>query len=214
MRNKMLVLSAILILFQGFIFPETITFQADSMNGISGGEKEHTTLSGNASVVTESMEISADTIELSGKDFRFIKATGQVSGLNKDSKLEFTCGTMNYDRTTKIATLQDTVHLIDIENDVTADAQIIEYNQETEIAVMQINVKLLQKDNVCTSAYAVYQKKTQLLNMEGNPKIVQGSDTFRAQEILLNLDTQEIQLDGRVKGSVTTKEENSNSEEH
>ena len=39
--------------------------------------------------------------------------------------------------------------------------------------------------------------------MSGNPKIVQGKDTFRAQEITLNLESQEITLDGRVRGTVT-----------
>ena len=38
--------------------------------------------------------------------------------------------------------------------------------------------------------------------MSGNARITQGEDTFRAQQITLNLDTQEISLDGRVKGSV------------
>ena len=185
---------------------EKISFQADSMSGVSGQTNEQTVLSGNASVITETMEIAADTIELSGTDFRFITATGQVSGTNTESQLQFTCSSMRYDRTTKIAILQDSVHLVDVENDVTADAELIEYNQTTDIAVMQIQVTLVQKDNTCTAAYAVYQKEAQLLTMTGNPQIVQGTDTFRAQEIQLNLDTQEIKLDGRVKGSVTTKD--------
>ena len=43
--------------------------------------------------------------------------------------------------------------------------------------------------------------------MNGNPKIIRGKDTFRAQEISLNLDTQEITLDGRVRGTVTDSKE-------
>lgn len=42
--------------------------------------------------------------------------------------------------------------------------------------------------------------------MSGNPKIVQNGDTFRAQVILLDMETQEITLTGRVKGSVSTAE--------
>ena len=79
---------------------------------------------------------------------------------------------------------------------------------------MQIQVNLTQKDNKCTAAHAIYRKKEQMLEMSGNPNITQGTDTFRAQNITLNLETQEITLDGRVKGSVTTtsKEEKSPSE--
>ena len=39
--------------------------------------------------------------------------------------------------------------------------------------------------------------------MTGNPQVVQGDDTFRAQEIIFNLDTEEITMDGRVQGTVT-----------
>lgn len=182
---------------------EEITFRADAMTGVAGSKTSRTTLNGNAFVKTASMEISADSIELDGDDFRFITATGAVVGKNIKTNMDFTCGTMRYDRDTEVARLEDSVHLVDNENAVTTDAQLIEYNQNSEIAIMQIGVTLKQKDNTCTSAYAVYRKKEQLLEMSGNPKIVQGDDTFRAQEIMLNLDTQEITLDGRVSGTVT-----------
>ena len=149
------------------------------------------------------MNISADAIELSGEDFRFITATGTVSGSITESQMDFTCGKLKYDRQTKVAQLEDAVHLVDVANEVTADAQIIEYNQNSETAVMQIEITLTQKDNVCTSAFAIYKKSEQKLEMSGNPKIQQGTDSFRAQEITLNLETQEITLDGRVKGTVS-----------
>ena len=46
-----------------------------------------------------------------------------------------------------------------------------------------------------------------MLEMTGNPQVVRGKDTFRAQEITFNLDTEEITLDGRVRGSVTETSE-------
>ena len=185
------------------LFCETITFKADSLTGTAGSNSDTTRMKGNAFVKTSTMEISADSIELSGDDYRYIIADGSVTGKNLESKMEFTCGRMKYDRQTKIAYLEDTVHLVDTANEVTADAQIIDYNQNTEIAVMQIGIILKQKDNTCTAAYAVYRKNDKMLEMSGNPKIVQGQDTFRAQEITLNLDSQEITLDGRVSGTVT-----------
>ena len=196
------------------LFAEEITFSANKMSGTAGNSSNKSVLTGNAHVKTETMEIFADTIELSGKDFRRISAEGNVKGLNLQNNMEFTCSSMKYDRETEIATLENGVHLVDSENDVTADAEIIEYNQKTDIAVMQIQVSILQKDNNCTAAYAIYRKNQQILEMTGNPKIVQGKDTFRAQDITLNLETQEITLDGRVKGSITTtKEQNSSAAE-
>ena len=181
---------------------EKITFSANSMTGVVGDKSDSTTLNGEAYVLTDSMEIFADQIGLSGKNFRFIEAHGNIKGKNMESELEFTCDKLKYDRETKIAELSDNVDLKDIKNDVNAKAQIIEYNQNTETAVMQIEIQLTQKNNVCTGAYAIYRKNDQMLELSGNSQIKQGADTFRAQQITLDLTSQEITLDGRVKGSI------------
>lgn len=203
-RKGRLIVLLILYAFRFALpaWPERITFSANSMTGTAGNSSDTTTLSGSAYVLTASMEIAADSITMSGKNFRYIEADGNITGKNTESNMEFTCGRLSYDRETKIATLKDNVHLADTENGVSVDAQLIEYNQNTDIARIQIGVTIKQKDNVCSSAYAVYRKKNQMLEMSGNSQITQGQDTFRAQEITLNLDTQEITLDGRVKGSV------------
>ena len=198
------------------LFAEKITFSAGSMSGQAGDSSATTTLTGGAYVQTSSIEIYADTIELSGDDYRFIKATGSITGKNLETKMEFTCDSMSYDRETKIAQLQGNVKLTDTENDVKANAQLIEYNQNTDIAVLQIDITLTQKKNVCTGAYAVYMKNEQMLEISGNAQVKQEDDVFRAQQITLNLDTQSITLSGNVKGSVTetkTKEETGDMEE-
>ena len=200
--KKLLAVAIILSLYTA-LFAEKITFSAGSMSGQAGDSSATTTLTGGAFVQTSSIEISADSIELSGDDYRFIKATGNISGKNLETKMEFTCDSMSYDRETKVAQLQGNVKLVDTENDVKADAQLIEYNQNTNIAVLQVGITLTQKKNVCTGAYAVYQKNEQMLEISGNAQVKQEDDVFRAQQITLNLDTQNITLSGNVKGSVT-----------
>ena len=200
---KKLLAAVIVISLSCMLFAEKITFSAGSMSGQAGDSSATTTLTGGAFVQTSSIEISADSIELSGDDYRFIKATGSISGKNLETKMEFTCDSMSYDRDTKVAQLEGNVKLIDTENDVKADAQLIEYNQNTNIAVLQIGITLTQKKNICTGAYAVYQKNEQMLEISGNAQVKQEDDVFRAQQITLNLDTQNITLSGNVKGSVT-----------
>lgn len=205
--KKLIAFIFLVSLFTSLSTAEKISFHAKKMSGTAGNKNNSTVLQGNAQVKTESMEIFAEYIELYGKDFRYIKARGNVKGINTESEMDFTCENLKYDRKTKIASLEGNVHLIDIKNDVKADAQIIEYNQNTEIAIMQIGINLTQKDNVCTGAHAIYKKNEQLLELNGNPQIMQKDDTFRAQTIFLNMDTQEITLSGRVKGSVKTEEQ-------
>ena len=210
MKKSICVLALIFSL--NLLFAEKIIFSANSMSGQTGNSDTTTKLSGNAYIKTESMEIQADSIELSGEDYRNIKAEGNVSGKNTETHMDFTCNELSYDRETKIATLQGNVNLIDTENDVKAQAQIIEYNQDTDIAVLQIKINLTQKDNVCTGSYAVYHKKEQLLEISGNAQVKQKEDVFRAQHITLDMDTQDITLGGNVKGTVTDSKKESSSD--
>lgn len=211
--NKKVLLSLLVVVLGALAMSEKISFSAKSMNGKSGDKESPTTLNGSAKVATESIEIEADSIKLSGEDFRYINAEGDVSGKNSETKTDFKCRKLSYDRQTKVAVLEGNVEFTDTENEVTALAGIIEYDQDKEVAIMQINVNLKQKDNVCTSAHAIYRKTEQLLEMNGNPQIIQNDDTFRAQTIVLDMNTQEITLMGNVQGSVTTGEGEESTEE-
>lgn len=187
---------------------EKITFSGDSMQGSVANEKSskkknYTQLSGNAFVKTSTMEIHADSIELTGDDFNKIKARGNISGVNSESELSFKAQELEYDQDTKLVVLSGDVELKDEKNDVTAKAQVIEYDQNTDVAVMQIDVELTQKQNVCSGAYSVYRKKEQTLELSGNATVKQKTDTFRAQIIKFNMETEEIEMDGNIRGSIT-----------
>ena len=189
--------------FSSFLYAEKISFSASSMTAQSSGENTSTKLIGDAFVRTSTIEVLADVIEMHGENYRYIKARGNISGKNLETNMEFSCDSLEYDRQTKLAILQGDVNLKDIENNLTAKAQIIEYNQETEVAVLQIEVNIVQKENTCNGSYAVYKKNEQSLIISGNAQVKQKEDTFRAQQISLNLETQEISLMGNVSGTVT-----------
>ncbi len=214
-QNKKSIFIIIMIFVALPAFAEKIVFSANKMTGQAGNSNTTTTLSGNSYIKTSSMEIQADDIELSGEDYRYIKANGNVIGKNLEANMDFTCNSLEYDRTTKIAELKGDVKLTDNDNDVKADAQIIVYDQDAEIAVLQVKINLTQKDNVCSGSYAVYYKKNQLLELSGNAQVKQNEDVFRAQYITLDMDTQDITLGGNVKGKVTEskKETEESSEE-
>ena len=84
------ILPALLLLLPALLFCEEINFTADAMSGTAGSKSDTTLLEGNAAVHTSTMQIQADSIELSGEDFRFITATGAVSGSTTDSQMDFT----------------------------------------------------------------------------------------------------------------------------
>ncbi|MCR5699385.1 MAG: organic solvent tolerance protein OstA [Treponemataceae bacterium] len=213
MKKRFLSFVFISVSFPLFLFSESITFSADRMTGSTGENSEYSKLEGNAFIKTETMEIRADEIILSGQDFRFITANGKIVGKSSESDFDFECEQLEYDRDTELVILRGNVSLVDNENEVKATAQLIEFDQNTEIANMQISVKLIQKKNVCTGAIAVYNKKEQTLDLKGSPQIQKDKDLFKANEISMNLETEKITLDGKVRGSVTDSGENSKSQE-
>ena len=73
-------LPAILFFAAALSFAEEITFSAETMSGRAGSKEDTTKLSGNARVQTETIEIRADSIELSGKEFRYVGASGNIKG--------------------------------------------------------------------------------------------------------------------------------------
>ncbi len=210
-KSKLILIAALLfsILFSITpLFAEQISFSADTMSGKAGSNSDTTTLTGNARVTTESMEVTADSIELSGDEFRNVFAQGKIHGVYHDAGLEFDSERLRYDRKTKVVVLSGNVKLIDKEHDVNAEAQVVEYNQETDTAVLQVEIKLTNKNNICSAAYAVYYKKAQTLELNGSAKVIKGDDSFRAQTIKFDLESEEIEMDGNVRGSVTDEKKN------
>lgn len=187
---------------------DTIVFSASSMTGSTSETNEYTRLQGGARIQTNTLDIKADSIQLSGSNYRSIIAEKNVEGADTEGGFTFTCNSLRYDRETKITVLEGAVAMHDTKNDVHVKAEYVEYNQATETALIQINVEITQEKSVCTSAFAVYRKKIQMLELSGSPRVTEGDNVFRAQEIVFNLDTKEITLDGKVSGTVIDKKEN------
>ena len=122
MKKKFLIFVLTCTMFSLCMFSESITFSADRMTGSTGENSEYSKLEGNAFIKTETMEIRADEIVLSGQDFRFITATGSIVGKSSESDFDFECEQLEYDRETKLVILRGNVSLVDNENDVKATA--------------------------------------------------------------------------------------------
>ncbi len=204
MNKKLNFILFFLIFINSTIFCEKISFYADYMHGKTGTDTDKTILERNAGITTDSFQINASLIELEGDDYRYVTATGNVSGNSKSSGFDFWCDKLFYDRETKLIYFEGNVTLKDPSNDIETHSQMMEYDLNTEIALLEVNVVLTQKQSRGTSALAVYKKNEKTVDLTGNPKLVRGEDTFVAQKISLNIETEEITLDGKVNGNVTS----------
>jgi lipopolysaccharide export system protein LptA len=194
----------IILLFSGFqyIAADTFSFRADRMSGSKALGRESTILIGNAEVRSDNLLLRADRIEIQGEDNQFILCTGNVWGHEEAKDILFLTDKLRYDRKLKIARLEGNSSLEDRENEIVARGRFLEYDDNNEIAVFQIAVRLFKDDMVCRSEYAIYQRQEKLLDLSGFPVVFKKEDEFRADKIRVDLDTDDVTMEGSVSGTI------------
>jgi len=204
-QKRIVFLLLFVFLFFGFQYAgasDTFSFKADRMSGSRALGRESTILVGNAEVKSNSLLLQADRIEIHGDDNRFIECFGNVWGYEDEKDILFFADRIRYDRTLKIARLEGNSTLEDKENEIVARARFIEYDEQNEVAVFQISVRLFKNDMVCRSEYAIYRRKEQLLDLSGFPVVFKSDDEFRADRIRVDLDTDDVIMEGSVSGTI------------
>ncbi|MDR0472523.1 MAG: hypothetical protein LBH43_02460 [Treponema sp.] len=172
---------------------------------MSGGKavgRENTILTGNAEVKSDKLLLRADRIEIQGENNRFIDCSGNVWGHEEDKNILFQTDRLRYDRTLKIARLEGNSTLEDRKNEIIAKGRFIEYDDQAEITVLQISVRLFKDNLVCRSEYAVYRRTEKILALSGFPVVFKKEDEYRADRIRVDLDTDDVLMEGSVSGTI------------
>jgi lipopolysaccharide export system protein LptA len=181
---------------------DNFSFKADKMSGTKALGRETTILSGNAEVRSDSMLLRATRIEIQGDNNQFIDCTGNVWGMEEEKNIIFQTDRLRYDRKLKIARLEGNSTLEDKKNEIVCKGNFIEYDDQAEITVFQISVRLFKDDMVCRSEYAVYRRNEKLLDLSGFPVVFKKDDEFRADRIRVDLDTDDVSMEGAVSGTI------------
>lgn len=181
---------------------DKFTFKADRMSGNKAAGKEITVLVGNAEVRSDKLLLKADRIEIQGDDNQFIDCSGAVWGMEEEKEIVFQTDRLKYDRKLKIARLEGDSTLEDKKNEIVARGRFIEYDDQQETAVFQISVRLFKDTLVCRSEYGFYRRKEKMLELSGFPVVFKKNDEFRADRIQVDLDTEDVTMEGSVAGSI------------
>jgi len=202
-RNAKIALALPCLLFIAiYAHADIFSFKADKMSGTKALGRETTILSGNAEVRSDNLVLRANRIEIQGDDNQFIDCTGGVWGIEEEKDIIFQTDRLRYDRKLKIARLEGNSTLEDRKNNLVAKGNFIEYDDRAEVTVFQISVRLFKDDMVCRSEYAVYRRTEKLLDLSGFPVVFKKDDEFRADRIRVDLDTDDVTMEGAVSGTI------------
>jgi len=184
------------------VMANTFSFRADRMSGGRATGREITVLTGNAEVVSDTFKLRANRIEIQGNENRFIDGSGAVQGAEMEKDIFFRTDRMRYDRTLKLARLEGNSTLEDRGNEIVARARFIEYDDANELAILQVSVRLFRDNLICRAEYAVYNRAEQTLVLSGFPVVHKKDDVFRAERIRVDLNTDDVVMEGGVTGSI------------
>jgi len=184
---------------------ESFRFRAESMSGSRASGRESTILEGSAQVSTDDLVLNADRIELSGDGNRYVDCSGSVTGVDEKKGVYFRTQRLRYDRTAKIARLEGDSTLEDKKNGVIAKGRFIEYNDAGGTTVLQVGVRLFKDELVCRSEWALYRREEKKLDLAGMPVVYKEGDEFRADRMRVDLETDDIFMEGSISGSIKEK---------
>jgi lipopolysaccharide export system protein LptA len=184
---------------------EKFNFSGDSttMSLAEGGQ--HALLTGHGRVESQDLRITADSIELFGKDFIYAQCRGNVHVVDARRGLDLTSQDLFYDREKKVARVRGNAMMADVKNEMVVKGGFIEDRDTEQITIVQIGVRIFKKDIICRSEFARYQRDKKILELSGMPWVSKGGDVYQAARITINLDTEEITLEGSVQGTLEDK---------
>ena len=185
-------------------FAETFAFSADRVTSSMVEGKERTVLSGRAKVRSGTLSIEAERIELSGKDFSLLECTGSVRAVDDEEGLRIETAHLLYDRKRKFSHMDGSTVIEDLRNRVVLKARWVDNDGSSRVMVAEVSVRILKDDLSCRSEYAIYRRDEKVLELTGAPVAYKDGDEYRATRIVINTDTEDVRLEGAVKGTLTT----------
>jgi lipopolysaccharide export system protein LptA len=203
--------SLMILLFLSFpfmtLFAENYKFVSDSLSTIITEGRKQARLSGHVRIESERRLIEADMIEMSGDNYRYFTGRGAVLIRDKEKNILLRADSFFFDKEADIMRLSGRVIMEDYDNEVVVKCQYLERIGKEEKIILQVGVRILKDDIVCRSEFAVYYRDTERLELTGLPVVYKKEDLYRADRILVNLDNEEITMEGDVSGSLKTGDE-------
>jgi lipopolysaccharide export system protein LptA len=187
----------------------SFTFSSNRTEAVLARGKEHTILQGNAAIVTDTKEIRADRIDIYGDDFGYAVCTGNIRVIDRENETTLTCQSLKYDRNSETIIVEGYSEMEDRKNELVTKSGFIEDKGNEKFTILQIGVRILKiadnEEMSCRSEYAGYDREDNILELTGMPRVYWKGDEYAASRIIIDLDTDEIKMEGNVSGSITTE---------
>ena len=218
MKTINILILFLIIISSVFSENKDFSFSSDSTSISLAEGSELTRLLGNAEISSEDTNISADSIELFGEDFRYARCSGNVLVVDTNQGIKITTENLFYDREKELMTISGYAEMIDQKNEIVVKGSYFENRGKENITIIQIGVRILKASGndsmTCRSEYAKYNRDKEILDLSGMPLVIWKDDEYRASRISINLETDDITLTGEVSGTIRSDDSDETNKEN
>ncbi len=205
--RKLIPLTLLLCLFLALpLSGADISFKSGSTRMKMQQGSETILLDNGAEVEVGSLLLRSTSMELYGKDFRFVRCEGDVTMQDEERGISLVTSSLLFDRVEETLLIDSWVELEDTNNQVAASAARMEFFLKEGIVLLQVQARLLKHTDdgpmVCRSDFMNFDRDKEMLDLKGRASIVWEPDTYEAQSISVNLKTEEIRMEGSIKGTI------------
>jgi lipopolysaccharide export system protein LptA len=185
---------------------QDISFKGGSTRMKMQEGSETMLLENGAEVQVGSLTLRSTSMELYGKDFRFVSCEGDVTLQDEERGISLVTSSLLFDRTEETLLIDSWGELEDSNNQVAASAARMEFFLKKGIVLLQVQARLLKHTDegpmICRSDFMTFDRDKEMLDLKGRASIVWKPDTYEAQTITVNLKTEEIRMEGSIKGTI------------
>ena len=161
-------------------------------------------LSGGARVSTETVELTSESIELYGENYRSVTCSGDVRCTESEKGISFTSPDLIYDRTEGIVRSDSWIEIQDTEHEVALSGAWFEYDMGRSFMKLQMMAKIIKVTDeglmVCRADSIEYDGELNTVSLKGNANVTWNNDTYKAAMIVVDLNTNAISLYGTISG--------------
>ena len=205
------------VLQQAWAESETFTFSGNSTSISLAEGRRRTILSGDAYISSKDLTINAEEIELYGPDFRYARCNGSVRAKSSTQQISLTTDSLFLDRELSKMRIRSYTEMVDLKNEIVIKCGYMEHYDEENYSIFQIGVRILKASEegrmVCRSDYALYDRNSDILELSGSPVVYWKGDRYSAVKITIDLETDEIEMEGNVEGEFTSESDTPTQEE-
>ena len=161
-------------------------------------------VSGNVQSISDNQKLVADRLNVQFQDgelYNYV-ARGNVIANSEEDGFTLQSGVLFYDHTINFYKALIEPSIFFQEQNSISHANIIEYDKVTEIGNLIGNVISIQGngEQIAYSRWAVFHGSSEIINMYGNPRLVQNGSEIFGTEIIVNIGSNNMEILGGGRG--------------